>query len=178
MKKKLSDLRLILEAVKGKNMSASRAVDQEDYSIELIVDYTKTLEQLIVDGKYNLVNQSITSKNFPIPDGLTGKKVKVLGNFFYFNRSVSSKNVIKKMDKAGFRPATLMELLALRVACLELKKQYSIIALGSIWKNNFGYLYVSSFAVNNDNCHLVLDPFNGNWLAACCFFGVCKQLIE
>jgi len=100
--------------------------------IKLTVDYTKTVEQAITDGNYDWKNDDIIVKNFPISPEMIGKKVEVVTKLFYFNRDISSNDGISEMEKADYRPATLMELLALGavlvtlVACLF----WSSVALG------------------------------------------------
>jgi undecaprenyl-diphosphatase len=73
----------------------------------------------------------------------------LIGKLFHFNRDISSEDAIAEMDKDGFRPATLAELLALGEAQPELQKQFPIIALSSVClatqKRNKKSLRTSSF---------------------------------
>jgi len=100
--------------------------------IKLVVDYTKTLEQAIADGKYDKKNENINDKNFPVSPKMIGKKIEVSAKIFPFNCQTSSEDVIFEMSKVGYRPATLMELLVLGCLYPELQRQFTIIALGSI----------------------------------------------
>jgi len=98
--------------------------------IILSVDYSKTLDLAIADGKYDRVDSAISVKNFPVVSGI---KVAIFTSLFQFvDGDISSEDVIKEMDRRGFRPATLMELLALGETHPELQRQFPIIALGTI----------------------------------------------
>ncbi|MFA4942506.1 MAG: hypothetical protein WC564_02605 [Patescibacteria group bacterium] len=142
--------------------------------IKLTVDYAKTVNQAVADGKYNAANNDISSENFPVPGELIGKKVKISGKIFHFNRGISSEDVIKEMDEAEFRPATLMELLAFGAAYPELQKQYSIIALGSFWIDYDRRRYVPYLGKDSVDRRLDLDQFGNDWRAWYRFFGVRK----
>lgn len=100
--------------------------------IKLVVDYTKTLDQAIAEGNYDVKDCDINDKNFPIPIKMLGEKVEVYSKLFHFDNRLSSEEIISKMSDAGYRPATLMELLVLGFLFPELQNQFSIIALGSI----------------------------------------------
>ena len=97
----------------------------------LVVDYSKTIEQIIADGKYCYADHRMTSEFFPIPPEMIGKKIEVSAKVFNFGR-IGLNDSISELDKAGYRPATLMELLALGLLFLKPQKQFSILALGSI----------------------------------------------
>jgi hypothetical protein len=114
--------------------------------VGLVVDYTKTVEQMIAAGDYNAPNTSITGKNFPIPKELLGKKVSLPYTaytlFRFVNRNVSAEDVILAMDEDGYRPATLAELLALGASQPDLQKRFPIVALGSAWRSADGSHFV------------------------------------
>jgi hypothetical protein len=102
---------------------------------QLEIDGTKTLEQMIADGKYDWKNSDINEKNFPIKDKT--KRTATI-ELFHFVKDISSENAIKAMAKEDFRPATIEELLALGAKQPELQKEFPIIALGSVWRLPFG----------------------------------------
>ena len=142
--------------------------------IKLIVDYTKTIEQVISDSNHDWENDDINSKNFPISSEMIGKRVDVSAKLFNFNRSIKSKDVISEMDKAGFRPAVLMELLVLGLLFPKLQKEFPIIALGSVWDGIRDVCYVPSLIVGVFGCELNLSRLNSDWSARCRFLGVKK----
>ena len=142
--------------------------------IKLTVDYTKTVEQAITDGNYDWKNDDIIVKNFPISPEMIGKKVEVTTKLFHFNCDISSNDVISEMDKGGYRPATLMELLALGILFPELQRQFSIVALGSVWRLASDYRCVPYLHVHGSERGLSLDWFGRDWSARYRFLGVRK----
>ncbi|MEI6836065.1 MAG: hypothetical protein WCK59_04490 [Candidatus Falkowbacteria bacterium] len=143
--------------------------------IKLTVDYTKTVEQAITDGNYDWKNEDIAAKNFPISLEMIGKKVEVTTKLFHFNCDISSNDTISEMDKGGYHPATLMELLALGILFPELQRQFPIVALGSVWRDADSYRFVSYLDVNGSKRELDLGWFDVDWLALCRFLGVRKE---
>lgn len=106
---------------------------EEVIDITINIDYTKTINELIKDGKYNWVNSGVTAENFSISPEMTEKK-EVSAKLFHFNRDISSEDVISEMDKVGYRPANLTELLSWGILFPELQKQFPIVALGAVWE--------------------------------------------
>jgi len=137
--------------------------------IKFTVDYAKNVEQAIADCKFHFVNVDINAKNFPISSETIGKKVDIAGKLF--RGFDNSKDAIRKMDKEGFRPGTLLELLAISIAHPELQERFSIIALGSssFDSRRVPYIYVSGYARE-----LHLHYFSDAWSVKYCFLGVCK----
>jgi hypothetical protein len=87
------------------------------------------LTDLITAGEYDWVHQDITEKNFPMPPNFV---LGVEPKLFHFNRKISSENAIKEMEKEGYRPATIWDLLDYGVKNPEMQRQFPITALGSI----------------------------------------------
>ncbi len=95
---------------------------------QLIVDYTMSLSDMVSAGQYDWVNPEITEANFP--KTRTGS-ISLNAELLHFNRTISSENALKEMEKLGFRPATIEELLAFGAKYPELQRQFPIVALGS-----------------------------------------------
>ncbi len=187
MKISKSDLQKLTTAMENKKLSVSQMIELIEKSgvqsekvinhtdeIKLAVDYTKTIEQAIADGHYDWKNSDINAKNFPISPEMTGKKAEVSANLFHFNRDISSEDAISEMDKTGYRPATLMELLVLGFLFPELQRQFSIVALGSVWHDADGYRLVPCLCAYGDGRELSLGWFDDGWGAPCRFLGVRK----
>jgi hypothetical protein len=101
----------------------------------LTVDFNRPLSEMIEAGRYDWVdeNENIIRDNFP-PGGQGRHELEP--KLYHFNREISSEDAIKEMKADGFRPAVLEELLALGEAQPDLQKQFSIIALGSVWQSS------------------------------------------
>jgi hypothetical protein len=182
-----SDLQRLTLAMENKNWSIeevikfiengpirSQKIIDTASDIKLNIDYTKTIEQAVADGKYDWKNSDVTTKNFPVPLKMTGKKVEVSVKLFHFNRDISSEDAISKMDKAGYRPATLMELLALGFLFPELQRQFPIVALGSVWRVANLDLYAPGLFVGGHKRGLDLRWIVSGWRARYRFLGVHK----
>lgn len=181
-----SELQQLLEVIEEKNLSIPEAIDlikgnntidkqtKSTEEISLTVDYNQTVEQMIAAGKYDWKNSDITEKHFPLPAELSGQKTAVSSKLFHFNRDISSEDAIAEMDKAGYRPATLSELLALGTKHPELQRQFPIVALGSLWRLAFGLRRVPFLLVDGVERRLGLLWFDYDWYAYYRFLGVRK----
>lgn len=188
---KIDDLELqqLLTAIEGRNLSIAQAIALINGKIEekaitlhvapiddikLTVDYTKTVDQSIVGGKYDWKNKDVTAERFLVSSEMIGKKVDIFGGLFHFNCNTRSKDAISGMDKEGFRPATLMELLALGTVYPELQRQFPIIALGSVGRDSGGHLCVPCLRVGGLGRGLNLYGLAYVWGAQFRFLGVRK----
>jgi hypothetical protein len=105
----------------------------EDGRYQITVDYSRTLEAMIAAEKYDYVNSSINSTNFPIDQSKSGTETLEAVIVHLDQYVEDTETVLKLMDKKGLRPATLPELLALGEKYQELQRKYLIYALGSRW---------------------------------------------
>ncbi|PIT95094.1 hypothetical protein COT98_01065 [Candidatus Falkowbacteria bacterium CG10_big_fil_rev_8_21_14_0_10_39_9] len=181
-----TELQKFFEIMESKNLSFSEIIalingkiaDNEPLlstdEINLTVDYNKTPEQAVADGNYDYKNSGINGKKFPISPEMIGKKVDIAGKLFHFHREISSEDAISEMDKKGYRPATLMELLALGAAHPELQREFLVIALGSIWHLSSVIRCVPCLRVGGSGRELNLRCFGVAWVALDRFFGVRK----
>lgn len=146
MKISKSDLRRLSLAMESKNLTINQVIKtiendgviREGLSritddVFLEVDYTKTVEQVIAGSNYEWKVTGINSENFPISPEMVGKKVVVSAAIFWPNYDISSEEIVSELDKVGYRPATLMELLFLRILFPRLQGQFIVVAPGSIW---------------------------------------------
>ena len=97
------------------------------------VDYEKSVEDAVRDGRYDWACPDITSSNFPTPTRRKRKKVEVVMELLDFNRVTSTDEVLCELDKAGYRPLELRELLAFGEKRPEFQREFPIVALGSTW---------------------------------------------
>jgi len=137
----------------------------------VVVDYSRSLVQMIKAGNYNWVNSNITEKNFPI-QGEGRQKTEVA--LFHFNKNMTSEQVIAEMDKQGYCPARIEELLAFGESQPDLQRQFSIIALGSIWRFRDGGRYVPVLYEDVRERRLDLVYFDGAWDPGYHFVGLRK----
>jgi len=163
----------VIELIKGSNVKGEKVVDTAN-EIKLVVDYTKTLEQVIAEGNYNWENNNIIAKNFPVSAEMIGKKTEISAKLFHFNCIIGSVDVISEMDKVSYRPAALMELLILGILFPELQRQFPIVALGSVWHHQDGDCYVPFLYASGSRRELGLLWFDLVWDVRFRFLGVRK----
>lgn len=89
----------------------------------------RCLEDAIAAGKYYYCGYS-EMKKYPLTDETYGLKQMAI---FHFNgmNSCQEEKAKKEMDEAGYRSATLMELLALGEKYPDLQREFPIVAMGS-----------------------------------------------
>jgi hypothetical protein len=131
------------------------------------------LQRLIDSGKYDWIHHRITDKTFPIPENpVFGHYPKV----YHFNRDISSEDVIKEMDKEGYRPAMTWDLLDYGAKNPKEQRNYPIVGLGSVAESEDGraLLCLSRCLAGRS-----LDVFwsAGNWTARYRFLAVRKKKV-
>lgn len=91
------------------------------------VNYDRTVEDLVIAGKYTEWDPDLTDKNFP-PKRSGAADLEII--LVKFERDMKFRSVVRQLDKQGFRPAELLELLAFGekypLAC----NDYRVVALG------------------------------------------------
>ena len=130
------------------------------FKAEVVVDCTKSLAEMIEAGKYDLVNEDVTDAYFSVA-GSGQEEVEI--TLFHFNQMVYSEYAIAEMRKAGYRPATIGELLAFGAAYPELQKQFPITALGSGLRYPKGEFWVPLLQCGGNGRGLNLYWFGCNW---------------
>ncbi len=101
----------------------------------ITVNYGLSVEDAVEIGRYDWANNDITSKNFPTTQ--TGKAEVVLEPI-HFNCYISTKDAPLKLDRMGYRPAELHELLAFGEKYQNVQREFPIVALGSVWHQRGG----------------------------------------
>lgn len=130
-----------------------------------------SLPDRISRGKYDSVNSDITEEHFPMS---IVADYDVEYDLFRFNRDISSEDAIQEMERDGFRPAMLTELLALGEAQPGLQKQFPIIALGSVWRISSNCHHVPALHWDGGRRRLFLSWFESDWFTPYRFLGVRK----
>lgn len=123
------------------------------------------LKQLIKKGKFKYVNTEIDEKNFPSQE--VSKDFKL----FHFDREISSENATEEIEKEGYRPANLYELLT--YAEKEWDGKMYVVALGSVWRR-LGGRGVPILWYDSSGRGLRLDWFECGWILDYRFLAVRK----
>lgn len=140
----------------------------------LSIDYRQSLADMIASGHYDWKNDDINKKNFPVEGS---EVVEVDALLIHLNRSINPDNTLKELDRMGYRPATLPELLAFGRQHPELQRQFPIIALGSVWQSPDGVCRVACLDGRDGGRDLRLFWFGTGlgWVGHCRFLAVRKS---
>ncbi|MFA6463543.1 MAG: hypothetical protein WCV55_00900 [Candidatus Paceibacterota bacterium] len=96
--------------------------------IILTIDYTKSLEEMVVAGLYDWKNDNLDAKRFPVKGtGTTEVEAKI----FHFNRNISSEDAKRLIEEAGYEVAKTEHLLAFGAKYPDEQRKFPIVALGS-----------------------------------------------
>lgn len=105
-----------------------------DSTFRVVVNCDASLKKMIKVGRYNWVHPGINNKRFPVACRDT-QNVDV--HLVRFDREMEFNEILSELDRAGFRPASLAELLALGALYPEEQKRSPIFALGSVWQVSY-----------------------------------------
>ena len=130
--------------------------------LRIVVDYSRSLAEMISAGKYDWVNSDITADHFPIKGS---GKAELNPEIIHYGKYMSSDDIVRDLDQRGLRPATLAELLAYGEKYPDEQRKYPIVALGSVWLHRNGARSVASLFSSESERPLYLYAWDGVWFA-------------
>lgn len=126
----------------------------------LSVDYGRGVEDGVKAGRYDWVNSDVNSRNFPTKrKGTTEVGVELIP----FNRYILTDEALSELDRMGFRPAEIHELLAFGEEYPEVQREFPIAALGSVWQDPHGRRYVPYLGRRSSERYLRLGWVGLGW---------------
>ncbi len=130
-------------------------------AMEMVLDYSQTLEQMIATWHFDGWNRAVTIERFPM---LGTGKVTLKPELIHFDHCMSIEDAGDTMVKRKLRPPTLAELLAFGAKYPELQRKFPIVALGQCAR------------IGDSLCFPFLDGTDGRrWLdLGCCEEGCQK----
>jgi hypothetical protein len=141
----------------------------------IFVDYGRSVEDGVKAGRYGRVDFDITSRNFPTKRKGTAK-IEV--ELIHFNRRISTDEALRKLDRMGYRPAELRELLAFGEKYPEVQREFPVVALGSVWLARSGSRRAPCLDwddSDHSSClELSIVEFDWTWTESCRFAAVRK----
>jgi hypothetical protein len=138
--------------------SEATHVPQGVYPVE--VNYDLSLRDAIEAGDYQAVNASITIENFPSSKSGVSKEDIFL---MRFEGRMTSEEVVHALSKKGMRPAELREFLAFGATYPEMQRKFSVIGLGSVWRDKKGYGNVPCLYTASEGRYLDLHWWDDAW---------------
>ena len=139
-------------------MPDSKPVVGNAYGV--LVDYGKSVEELVKSGRYHWSNSDITSKHFPTK---RIGKTEIAVELVHFNRYIGIDEALKEFERMGCRPAELHELLVLGVTYPDFQREFPIIAISSVWQDSNGYRRVPCLSKYGSERTLRLSRIEDGW---------------
>jgi len=96
------------------------------------VNYGRSIEDWVEACQCDNSSSDITSEHFPTERQGIAEVVVEIVRFF---QPISTEDALKEFARRGLRPAELKELLAFSEKHPNVQREFSILALGSVWKN-------------------------------------------
>jgi hypothetical protein len=124
------------------------------------VNYDLSLEEAIAAGDYQAVNAEISARNFSWKR--TGKADAEIV-LVRFDQRMTSENVIRGLDEEGLRAAELPELLAFGASYPEVQRKFSVVGLGSVWRDRKGERNVACLYAASEGRYLDLHWWDDGW---------------
>jgi hypothetical protein len=146
-------------------------------NIVFTINYGQNVNDLIILGKYDFVDSELAVKKYSEDGKTRDNNVRVSAHLFHFNVESSSEAILSEIKETGYRPATLLELLAFdEIVNIPLQNSHEIVALGSLIKCGNGHFGVPF--INNNYLGRSLDIawYNGDWETNYYFLAIKKKM--
>ncbi|MDD5340844.1 MAG: hypothetical protein PHC97_00170 [Patescibacteria group bacterium] len=165
----LTDSKLVKQVAELIMFGRQKASD----TYRVVVDYGKTLTEMIKLGKYAWVNDDISDKHFPV-QGVGQQEAELV--LVHLNKDATTKEALAHLDGLGLKPASIEHLLAFGAANPDVQREFPIVALGSVWVDAFGNRSCPYLNFTDGERKLFLYWFggDGHWGACCRFLAVRK----
>jgi len=135
------------------------------------VNYDLSVEEAILAGDYQAVHTEITSKNFPSTRKGQAELEIVLVRF---DHRMASEDVARELDEEGLRAAELPEFLAFGAKYPDVQRKFSVVGLGSVWRDRKGYRNVPCLYTASEGRYLDLHWWDDGWYSYSRFAAIRK----
>jgi len=126
----------------------------------LTVNYDLPVDEAIQAGDYQAVNADITSANFSWSRrGQANVEIFLVR----FDQRMSSPDVLRELEAESLRPAELPEFLAFGAAYPDVQRKFSVVGLGSVWRDRKGYKNVPCLYTASEGRYLDLHWWDDGW---------------
>lgn len=154
------------------NLIRGPQIDFPSYSVT--VNYDLTVEQLIKAGKYDWVNDDVTSGHFPLNLAGTKKKEIVLLPIDSRMSTEAVLGLINQFSKGKYRRPNIKEGLALGAQYPDLQREGPIAILCEPWRGSGGGVYVPGLGGSEGSRYLSLHWWSDVWPSCWRFAAVRK----
>jgi len=135
------------------------------------VNYDLSVEDAIQAGDYQAVHSEITSKNFPSTrKGQAEMEIMLVR----FDHRMTSEDVVRELEGEGLRAAELPEFLAFGAKYPDVQRKFSVVGLGSVWRDRKGYRNVPCLYTASEGRYLDLHWWDDGWYSYSRFAAIRK----
>jgi hypothetical protein len=162
----------VIQLVKD-NIKKTLAKEKKTMNLDgqlLAIKYPNNYQKLF--DKYDLVDPDVNIENFPITTELIDKKIQLFARQFVFDGIFNSDLPGKKMAESEHHEANLVEALKYVETYGSLQGDFTMVALGSIWRPTGGTPMVVCLEFKSGMCKLILRWLNDVWNNQYIFLGI------
>jgi hypothetical protein len=140
--------------------TVTQATHSPRETFPLTVNYDLPLADAVDAGNYQGVHRSITRENFP---SCRHGQAQLEMTLVRYEQRMDSESVLRELDREGLRAAELPELLAFGETYPEVQRRFSVVGLGSVWKDRKGYRNVPCLYEASEARYLDLHWWDDGW---------------
>ena len=138
------------------------------------VDYTRSVEAMVKAGKYDWLDPNAIDR-YPIPEAKVGLSENIRTELLHFNRLIYYEEAIVEVAKTDYRGATAHEIMAFAENNFEMKEEFPIFSLESVWQVE---AYRAILALNLSPSRALYNyDLNRTFLAGGDFPAICRFLV-
>lgn len=129
----------------------------------ITVSYEKTVEQLVLDGKYktHFGDVKFSDSNFRSLE-LGIRQIDVY--LIKLGYKIIKSEIIKELDRVGLRPLSLKELLTLGANQVSVQKGAPILGMDSKWRDKYDHVRIPEIYFDDKFWWVTLDYFENDSL--------------
>jgi hypothetical protein len=147
------------------------ALQPVDHTVSITMDLSKSMAQLLVDGKYDWVDGDI-AKHFSV-EPEKGRVIRDI-HLLHYNKLMLTDAILADMERQGLRPLTFLELFWIGIQYPSLQRDFHVVALGTVRQVSLDlpcvvHLYRSRCG-RSLNLHWIYDYWNED-----CRFGAVRK---
>lgn len=166
--KKLSIIKPIVVDTRPEVVKISPTIDKE---YPIVVDYSKSLKEMIDAGGYDYIDPYIKQKNLPIN---SVGRVSMSAIVVCYDHELSNNDMLADLDRRNLRLATTAELLSFGATYPDEQRKHSIVAIGSAWSSHDGIYIACLWEDDSHDRVLDVEEFDV-WDPTSCFLAVRKD---
>lgn len=170
----IDELLEIVKVAEENNLTAKGIIEVIRKSSKMkpfVVDYSKKLEQIIIEFGFDCYDAGLSEEHFPTPHELKGVKKDISAKMFYFSDRTGRHEILSKMGSDACRPALPIEQVFFAKSYPELIKT-NLYALGTTWRSRINGDLVPQISVNDQKIIFFISALREAYPKGSYFLGI------